>query len=76
MRERGLKRNSHNDMIVFCSSLPMRERGLKHTTVESKSCTALVAPHAGAWIETLNCGSVFLLAGSLPMRERGLKHIE
>ena len=33
----------------------------------------LVAPHAGAWIETVNGIGGSLLAGSHPMRVRGLK---
>ena len=51
----------------------MRERGLKLPDLKlfSKQCT--VAPHAGAWIETV----IFVLVSgiflSLPMRERGLK---
>ena len=35
------------------SSLPMRERGLKHTTDDTDNILKTVAPHAGAWIETL-----------------------
>ena len=33
-----------------------------------------VAPHAGAWIETISGLTVILLTKSLPTRERGLKH--
>ena len=51
----------------------MRERGLKllryHNTVE----LILVAPHAGAWIETFMYTLNWEFRGSLPMRERGLK---
>ena len=32
-----------------------------------------VAPHAGAWIETLHVSNLSNLLSSLPMRERGLK---
>ena len=52
----------------------MRERGLKHFISFMAAKIILVAPHAGAWIET-----VIAMAGdtiempSLPMRERGLK---
>ena len=31
----------------------MRERGLKHTNRQGLKKPILVAPHAGAWIETL-----------------------
>jgi len=34
-------------------SRPTRARGLKRTTAEQVAFFAQVAPHAGAWIETL-----------------------
>ena len=51
----------------------MRERGLKRNRFRPISLLNIVAPHAGAWIETdsnkCNIGRLM----SLPMRERGLK---
>ena len=35
-----------------CSSLPMRERGLKQNIMHLKAELLQVAPYAGAWIET------------------------
>ena len=54
-------------------SLPMRERGLKLKQKEVAAGESVVAPHAGAWIETLAVDLDFLEFASLPMRERGLK---
>ena len=34
------------------ASLPMRERGLKPIGLDHNGEIAIVAPHAGAWIET------------------------
>ena len=43
--------------------------------VNGYPCTLAVAPHAGAWIETIELKTTLLgVNGSLPMRERGLKH--
>lgn len=36
---------------------------------------ATVAPHAGAWVETVNLLHLIHILRSLPMRERGLKRI-
>ena len=36
----------------------MRARGLKHRTLAASIYVAEVAPHAGAWIETLKSASV------------------
>ena len=52
-RERGLKQLlAHLDIRNECPSLPARERGLKHPQGLTKEVTPLVAPRAGAWIET------------------------
>ena len=52
----------------------MRERGLKLVARSARFQPFRVAPHAGAWIETLKIGSInCALCVSLPMRERGLK---
>ena len=55
-------------------SLPTWERGLKHSSFSKNARTIEVAPHVGAWIETMYLvrdprdGRV-----SLPTWERGLK---
>ena len=46
-------------------SRPMRARGLKRSTVFQVLRDLLVAPHAGAWIETF-----ILLAASSPIISR------
>ncbi len=52
----------------------MRERGLKPGRQLVWVCPGQVAPHAGAWIETMTANeAVRPDSGSLPMRERGLK---
>ncbi|WP_299982392.1 hypothetical protein, partial [Desulfobacula sp.] len=52
-------------------SLPMRERGLKQIDLDLVECPARVAPHAGAWIETVHLYRGLVIVMSLPMRERG-----
>ena len=55
-------------------SLPPRERGLKRGHGPNRRLPYLVAPPAGAWIETLPARQRQRSAnGSLPPRERGLK---
>ena len=54
MRERGLKRPPSAHRPDVAQSLPMRERGLKHNVVFRPPSAHRVAPHAGAWIETLH----------------------
>ena len=51
-RERGLKLGVWLLFIGVLMSLPTRERGLKQTKREILTQFVLVAPHAGAWIET------------------------
>ncbi len=77
MRERGLKHVNIRRLVADSLSLPMRERGLKPSPPASARGPMMVAPHAGAWIETAiaNLG-VTVLATSLPMRERGLKRFQ
>ena len=53
MRERGLKHNSAYKVYPEFESLPMRERGLKPYLQHEPQVAGLVAPYAGAWIETL-----------------------
>ena len=54
MRERGLKQLHTYQALWLEESLPMRERGLKHVDVVPYNPLQMVAPHAGAWIETLD----------------------
>ena len=54
MRERGLKYRRRPGRLHARGSLPMRERGLKYEQDEPLLVPALVAPHAGAWIEILS----------------------
>ena len=51
----------------------MRERELKPWVDAGGLAEQLVAPHAGARIETARAGSGALPRWSLPMRERELK---
>ena len=51
----------------------MRVRGLKHDIDDRKNTVVLVAPHAGAWIETGPISESVLETVSHPMRVRGLK---
>src|SRR5438309_751601 len=57
------------------TSLPTRERGLKQRRSGDIIAEAIVAPHAGAWIETTHNPAVHTQLMSLPTRERGLKHL-
>ena len=52
-RVRGLKPGTPPDNVSRSASHPTRVRGLKHPGASSRGKMALVAPHAGAWIETL-----------------------
>ena len=54
-------------------SLPVWERGLKHTINNRPVIVLFVAPRVGAWIETLSEYATGLRATSLPVWERGLK---
>ena len=51
----------------------MRGRGLKHHHGAKDDQSQIVAPHAGAWIETLMLNGKLKLKSSPPMRGRGLK---
>ena len=56
MRERGLKLQLIAQLFKLILSLPMRERGLKLSSPDLPWKHLPVAPHAGAWIETLSDG--------------------
>ena len=54
----------------------MRARGLKLSAHRESDALVYVAPHAGAWIETIiSWPPSRRLRWSRPMRARGLKHI-
>ena len=55
------------------SSLPTRERGLKDDIFIQHIIPPIVAPYAGAWIESHLLGPLLHELVSLPTRERGLK---
>ena len=52
--ERGLKQAGFLFPSVSDRSLPTWERGLKHPFREQKGSPMWVAPHVGAWIETVS----------------------
>ena len=52
MRARGLKPLIYVFCVRHTKSRPMRARGLKLYWQGPFSAPCLVAPHAGAWIET------------------------
>ena len=51
-RERGLKPFFTCLSFIQYGSLPARERGLKHKLINGRRNSNIVAPRAGAWIET------------------------
>ena len=53
MRGRGLKLMWVDDYIGIPLSPPMRGRGLKQSLAAGSNEETNVAPHAGAWIETM-----------------------
>ena len=54
----------------------MRVRGLKPLAFSSVADLLCVAPHAGAWIETIMVVSLTVITAlSHPMRVRGLKQL-
>ena len=74
MRVRGLKPNKATQLRQLVKSHPMRVRGLKHRQPTEIEIQNGVAPHAGAWIETMqNSYLPFVNRRSHPMRVRGLK---
>ena len=52
VRGRGLKHNNVIQGWSHAQSPPVRGRGLKHCEVMRQRTHKLVAPRAGAWIET------------------------
>ena len=74
MRARGLKPLTATVAKGSALSRPMRARGLKRSSTCGNTSRANVAPHAGAWIETLSRLVIHSENKSRPMRARGLKH--
>ena len=72
-RERGLKQKNGVPLYQLTGSLPARERGLKQGEPLARQGAGIVAPRAGAWIETVPTLSWLCVDASLPARERGLK---
>jgi len=54
-RARGLKLHCDNNVSAATASRPARARGLKPSLQVHEAPAALVAPRAGAWIETGAC---------------------
>ena len=75
MRGRGLKLSLHSLPVLVVVSPPMRGRGLKQGGLKVGDWHILVAPHAGARIETGKERTGYpTQKPSPPMRGRGLKH--
>ena len=55
-------------MLYLAVSLPSRERGLKQITIKVTRSIKIVAPFAGAWIETSRYGHVILTQKSRSLR--------
>ena len=73
-RARGLKRHVPVGIDAHEASRPTRARGLKLVSVGPGTHETRVAPHAGAWIETvLPLTPKFRRQWSRPTRARGLK---
>ena len=49
---RGLKRGGHQRQVGPCPSPLVQGRGLKQRHVQDDGLDGVVAPRAGAWIET------------------------
>ena len=73
-RVRGLKQEDPDKLVINYVSHPTRVRGLKLAETENGIREIVVAPHAGAWIETgLTSFARYARKGSHPTRVRGLK---
>ena len=72
-QERGLKHRYHQKYQQALVSLLTQERGLKQKPLRGRQSIGLVAPHTGAWIETVQEGLKLSGDMSLLTQERGLK---
>ena len=76
MRVRGLKPDECGPDHPSAQSHPVRVRGLKRTSGRIQFGKSLVAPRAGAWVETDYGWSIIAdEAESHPVRVRGLKRV-
>ena len=66
---RGLKREVCKRVIDLCVSHPTGVRGLKHGQAAFRGHAGCVAPHRGAWIETI--GGQALKPSTLVAPHRG-----
>ena len=73
-RVRGLKPTAQPTIKLAATSHPSRVRGLKHRAGVAGLAVPIVAPLAGAWIETKHCIDRLDHRESHPSRVRGLKH--
>ena len=74
-RVRGLKRCDNKKGDGTWMSHPTRVRGLKRQN-HANNHQNVVAPHTGAWIETLETTLPTIQPKSHPTRVRGLKHFQ
>ena len=72
-RVRGLKLSLSGDERKSFASHPTRVRGLKRELSLSRQTYLFVAPHTGAWIETMLQAAFTQKMQSHPTRVRGLK---
>ena len=73
-RVRGLKLTTCRTTLPMLSSHPTRVSGLKRPCEDGTFVVLPVAPHAGAWIETIPCPTTCTVTrASHPTRVRGLK---
>ena len=75
VRVRGLKHYSKDFSWDSRRSHPVRVRGLKLRTFTDSASIAVVAPRAGAWVETSLRTISQLRMSSHPVRVRGLKRL-
>ena len=75
MRVRGLKPEWQDSMRHHKESHPMRVRGLKPNKPFHGAGWHIVAPHAGAWIETTRQVPDCRATTSHPMRVRGVNYV-
>jgi len=72
-RARGLKHTIFRVTVSILMSRPARARGLKLNHAARLELFVVVAPRAGAWIETSSMYRDYKIALSRPARARGLK---
>ena len=63
------------ELFGQAESHPVRVRGLKQLSGTTVEIGGVVAPRAGAWVETDSGCSCYRERTSHPVRVRGLKHL-